>query len=99
MTSCQEMYGRKLMYVYIGVLTKMIFDHNIPSKFYKQARCYNDSMECEHVYMEKSVEMSNGGYMIMKTCMACYNTEGFGFLNKEHEDQYLNTLWHQGDAS
>ena len=54
-------------------------------------------MECEHVYMEKSIEMSNGGYMIMKTCMVCYNTEGFGFLDKNHESVYLNTLLHQGD--
>ena len=56
-------------------------------------------MECKHVYMEKTIENSNGGYMIMKSCIDCYDTRGYGFLNKEHEDQYLNTLWHQGDAS
>jgi hypothetical protein len=69
----------------------------MPSKIYQQASCYNDYMECKHVYMEKSIEMSNGGYMIMKTCIACYETEGFGFIDKNHESVYLNTLLHQGD--
>ena len=54
-------------------------------------------MECEHVYMEKTIENSNGGYMIMKTCTVCYDSRGYGFLDKNHEEAYLNTLFHQGD--
>ena len=54
-------------------------------------------MVCQHVYVEKTLEMSNGGYMIMKICLVCHNTEGFGFVDKNHEEVYLNTLLHQGD--
>jgi hypothetical protein len=61
------------------------------------SRCYNDSMECKHVYMENTIEMDNGGYMIMKTCIDCYDTSGYGFLDKNHEQVYLNTLLHQGE--
>jgi len=56
-------------------------------------------MECQHVYVEKTSEMSNGGYMIMKTCLVCYDTEGFGFVDKNHEEVFLNTLLHQGDIA
>jgi hypothetical protein len=47
--------------------------------------------------MENTIEMDNGGYMIMKTCIDCYDTSGYGFLDKNHEQVYLNTLLHQGE--
>ena len=30
--------------------------------------------------------------MIMKICKDCLSTEGYGFLNKDHEVNYLNKL-------
>ena len=55
-------------------------------------------MECEHIYFENTIEGPNGGYMIMKFCTKCFDISGYGFIDKEHEDRYLNTLRHQGEA-
>ena len=50
-------------------------------------------MECTHSWIEKTTPQSpDGGYMIVKICKNCLSTEGYGFLNKNHELNYLNKL-------
>ena len=54
-------------------------------------------MECEHVWLSKEVPTPNGGYMILRFCHNCREAEGFGFLNKEHEIAYLESLLKDDD--
>lgn len=49
-------------------------------------------MDCQHEWIENTVPGDNGGYMIMKFCPKCMDINGYGFINKDHELQYLNTL-------
>jgi hypothetical protein len=49
-------------------------------------------MECEHIWIEKEIPTPQGGYMVLKFCHVCRDAQGYGFLNKEHEVNYLNTL-------
>jgi hypothetical protein len=54
-------------------------------------------MQCEHVWISKQVDTPNGGYMILKFCHACGDTEGFGFVDKDHEIAYLESLLNEDD--
>jgi hypothetical protein len=54
-------------------------------------------MECEHVWIENTITHDNGGYMIMKFCHKCMDVNGYGFLNKDHETAYLNSLYDTPD--
>lgn len=49
-------------------------------------------MGCEHKWRTFNTSLDNEGYMIMKFCVLCYETNGMGFLDKEHEVSYLNSL-------
>jgi len=42
---------------------------------------------------KKTPSDENGGYMTIKFCPVCYETEGFGFLDKQHEINYLEALY------
>jgi hypothetical protein len=53
--------------------------------------------QCEHIMHEKVEENHNGGYWVYKVCMVCYYSEGYGFLNKEHEIRSLEVLYGQED--
>ena len=53
---------------------------------------YNSSMDCNHNWLVKEVPTPNGGYMRLRFCHNCKETEGYGFVSREHEIQYLNTL-------
>ena len=50
-------------------------------------------MDCEHVWLEKQIPTPKGGYMVLRFCHSCKETEGYGFIDKQHEINYLNTLW------
>lgn len=50
-------------------------------------------MECEHIWLSKEIPTPGGGYMRLRFCHVCREAEGYGFLNKEHEINYLNMLY------
>ena len=50
-------------------------------------------MKCEHNWIEKQIPTPKGGYMVLKFCYLCRESEGYGFLDKDHEVNYLNTLY------
>jgi hypothetical protein len=50
-------------------------------------------MDCTHSWIEKiTPPLPDGGYMIIKICKDCLASEGYGFLDKDHEVNYLNKL-------
>jgi hypothetical protein len=50
--------------------------------------------ECEHVWIENTIPGFNDeGYMILRFCHLCKDAQGYGFMNKEHEIRYLESLW------
>jgi hypothetical protein len=57
----------------------------------------NPLNECPHVLHEKVVPMgSSGGYMVMKSCIICHYTEGFGFIDENHEILTLKNMLDDG---
>jgi len=50
-------------------------------------------MDCEHEFIEGTIPFEENGYMTVKFCVVCREASGYGFLNKQHEEQYLNALW------
>ena len=51
------------------------------------------TMECTHVWINKEIPTPKGGYMRLRFCHLCRETEGFGFIDKNHEINYLNMLF------
>jgi hypothetical protein len=49
-------------------------------------------MECKHKYIVRQAEYSDGGYMVMKICVLCKDVRGSGFIDEEHELNYLEGL-------
>jgi hypothetical protein len=49
-------------------------------------------MECEHAWIQKEIPTPNGGYMILKFCHVCRDAQGYGFIDKDHEIAYLESL-------
>jgi hypothetical protein len=49
-------------------------------------------MDCEHDWKSGQVNLPNQGYMLIKFCQLCKAAEGLGFIDKEHELQYLESL-------
>ncbi len=49
-------------------------------------------MECEHEWVNSEIKFGDEGYMRMQHCKKCLDVNGTGFLNKQHEINYLNTL-------
>lgn len=47
---------------------------------------------CEHEWISSEIAMQNEGYMIMKYCIKCRDVNGSGFINKQHEIAYLESL-------
>lgn len=52
-------------------------------------------MDCEHIWESGQVDFPNQGYMLMKFCKLCKAAEGLGFIDKDHETQYLESLLEQ----
>ena len=49
-------------------------------------------MDCEHDWKSFQTDLDNGGYMVIKVCRECKETEGFGFVDSNHELNYLENL-------
>jgi hypothetical protein len=49
-------------------------------------------MECKHEYIFRQADYTDGGYMVMKICVLCMDISGSGFLDEEHEINYLESL-------
>jgi len=45
------------------------------------------------VWINKEIPTPKGGYMRLRFCHLCRETEGFGFIDKNHEINYLNMLF------
>ena len=50
-------------------------------------------MQCNHKWIKKEIPTPNGGYMFLKFCHLCRETEGYGFIDKQHEINYLESLY------
>jgi hypothetical protein len=52
-------------------------------------------MECNHDWQTGQTNSFNdGGYMRMKFCTKCKTAEGYGFLDANHEINYLESMLH-----
>ena len=49
-------------------------------------------MTCIHKWKVFQTEFTDSGYMVIKFCEKCHYTAGSGFLDKDHEINYLNSL-------
>jgi hypothetical protein len=50
--------------------------------------------ECEHSWIENTIPgFNNEGYMVLRFCHLCMDAQGYGFLNKEHEIGYLESIY------
>ena len=47
---------------------------------------------CEHEWVYSEINQPNGGYMKMQFCAKCYDVQGSGFISREHEVAYLESL-------
>jgi hypothetical protein len=52
---------------------------------------------CNHVWKSFETNLSTGGYMLFKFCYSCKSTQGLGFIDKEHEINYLESILEDQD--
>ena len=51
-------------------------------------------MECEHKWKNLGTsDGPNGGYMMMFMCSECFEIQGSGFLDRDHETRTLNRMF------
>lgn len=54
----------------------------------------HSSMECEHNWKKiDTIEGPHGGYMMMFMCSGCFQMQGSGFLDKDHETYVLERMF------